>query len=321
MNRPVSWSTHLPALTLLVTIAVILWFGSPWPAPVPDGWDGQGRPIHWQSTPAGLGAALTIWLVWFALDGAWAVVERKRTLFNPLALIDEAVIAWILVRLANVGVALGLPPFLRPAAWAAGGVALAAAVALELRRQAAPSPEPPVRQPGDASDLASLSEWQRQGRRWSYWSEQRTPHRLLFATLGAVLVLGAVAIPAAPFVARLLLLVGGLLVLAVCGGGLRAVVTPRQLVLRAGYFGVPLLRLTTTTTAIVEVSVPDFDPLRDFGGWGFRRGLCGEFAGVWSFNLARAGVLVRTREGRGYLIGSDRPERLAAALNAARRAA
>ena len=107
--------------------------------------------------------------------------------------------------------------------------------------------------------------------------------------------------------------------LAVCAGGLRAVVTPRRLVLRAGYLGLPLLRLTTTE--IVDVSVPAFDPLRDFGGWGVRRGLCGELAGVWAFNLAGAGVLVRTRKGRRYLIGSDRPEPLAAALNVARGAA
>jgi hypothetical protein len=118
---------------------------------------------------------------------------------------------------------------------------------------------------------------------------------------------------------RLLLLAAGLLVLAVCSGGFRTVVTPRQLVLRAGHFGPPLLRLAMTE--ISEVAVPEFDSLRDFGGWGIRRGLFGDFAGVWAFNLASSGVLVRTSRGKRYLIGTDQPERLAAALNAARGAA
>ena len=74
-------------------------------------------------------------------------------------------------------------------------------------------------------------------------------------------------------------------------------------------------------TEIAEVAVPAFDPLRDFGGWGVRRGLFGDFAGVWAFNLANSGVLVRTSKGKRYLIGTDQPERLAAALNAARGAA
>ena len=107
-----------------------------------------------------------------------------------------------------------------------------------------------------------------------------------------------------------------LLTLAVCSGGLRTVVTPRRLVLRAGRFGPPLLRLATSD--IAEVAVPDFDPVRDFGGWGIKRGLVGPFARAWAFNFGGSGVLVRTRRGRRYLIGTDQPDRLAAALNAAR---
>jgi len=72
---------------------------------------------------------------------------------------------------------------------------------------------------------------------------------------------------------------------------------------------------------VSEVDEPDFDPVRDFGGWRIKRGLMGDFAGVWAFNLAGTGVLVRTRQGKRYLIGTDHPERLAATLNAARDAA
>lgn len=55
--------------------------------------DAQGRAIHWQWAPASLGACLTVWLVSFALDGSWAVFERRRRLFNPLSLLDEGFIA------------------------------------------------------------------------------------------------------------------------------------------------------------------------------------------------------------------------------------
>ena len=320
MNKPVRWTTHLPALALILVMLGVLWLGWPWPEPLADGFDAQGRPVHWKWAPAVPGAALTFWLVWFVFDGLWELFERNRKVFNPLSLLDEGLIAWMLVRVADFGVAHGMPPAIRVASWAAGGIALAAAVALELRRVTASSPEPDARTAEDATDLANdLSALRAPGQRWSYWSVQKVPHRLLLGTLGAFFILGAVAIPDGPLLARLLLLAGGLLVLVVCSGGLHTVVTPRRLVVRAGHFGPPLLRIATSE--IAEVAVPEFDPVRDFGGWGVRRGFMGDFAGVWAFNFAGSGVLVRTRRGKRYLIGTDHPERLAAALNAARSSA
>jgi hypothetical protein len=317
MNMRVRWTNHLPALALLLALAGVLWLGWPWPDPVADGFDALGRPIHWRWAPGSAEGAVMIWLVWFAFDGLWAAFERERRLFNPLSLVDEGLIAWILVRVSDFGVAHGMAPAVRVAAWVAGCLAFGAAVALELRRVTTPAPEPEIRKAEDVTELASeLAALEPPGQRWSYWSVQKTPHRFLFGTLGAAFVLGAFAIPDGPLWARVLFLVGGVLTLTVCGGGLRTVVTPRRLVLRAGYLGPPLLRLATSE--IAEVAVPDFDPLRDFGGWGIRRGLFGAFAGVWAFNFAASGVLVRTRQGKRYLIGTDQPERLAAALNAAR---
>jgi hypothetical protein len=147
---------------------------------------------------------------------------------------------------------------------------------------------------------------------------QKAPHRVLFGALGSSFVAGAFLIPDAPAPFRVLLLLCGLLVLTVCAGGLRTVVTPQHVVLQAA-FGLPLLRLRARE--IAHVAVPVFDPLRDLGGLGIRRGHSGELAGVWAFTLANGGVLVSTRNGRRYLIGTDEPERLAAALNAAREAA
>jgi hypothetical protein len=317
MNKSVSWANHLPALALVLLLFGVLWLGWPWPGPVADGFDAQGRPIHWRWAPGALEGAFFLWAGGFALDAVWAAFERRRRLFNPLSLVDEGLIFWILVRVVDFGVSNGMAPAVRVAAWVAGCLALAAAVALELHRVTAEAPEPEVRRAEDVTDLASeLLALEAPGQRWSYWAVQKVPHRFLFGTLGVAFILGAFVIPDGPLWARALLLVGGLPALAFCGGGLRTVVTPRRLVLRAGYLGPPLLRLATSE--IAEVAVPDFDPVRDFGGWGIKRGLFGTFAGVWAFNFASSGVLVRTRQGKRYLIGADQPDRLAAALNAAR---
>ena len=316
MNGPVPWKTHLPALALILMMIGVLALGWPWPEPIGDGFDAHGRAVHWAWPPATLGAAILLWLVFFALDGVWSMVEGRRKRFNPLSLLDEGLIAWMLVRVASAGVANGMTPAVRAWAWAAGAIALAAAGAVELHRRTA-APAPSAKTTEDVTSfVGGLSALHAPDQRWSYWSVQKPPHGLLFGILGAFFIVGGVAIPDSPVVLRLVLLAAGVLVLTVCSGGFRTLVTPRQLVLRAGHYGPPLLRLATTE--IAEVVVPEFDPVRDFGGWGIRRGLFGGFAGVWAFNLASSGVLVRTSKGKRYLIGTDQPERLAAALNAAR---
>ena len=318
MNEPIYWKTHLPALALIVILAGVVALGWPWPW-IADGFDAHGRAIHWRWSPGALGAAITVWLVFFAFDGVWGLVEGGRKRFNPLSLLDEGLIAFMLVRVADAGVAKGMSPAVRAGTWAAGGLALAAAVGLELRRVAGPSPEPDPRTAEDVTELASdLSTLQAPGHRWSYWSVQRPPHAWLIASLGAIFMIGGVAIPEVPVAMRVSFVAAGLLCLAVYSVGFCTVVTPRRLMLRAGRFGPPLLRLATTE--MVEVAVQAVSP-RDFLGWGLGLGFRGDFAGVLAFNIGRSGVLVRTRKGRRYLIGTDEPERLAAALNAARRAA
>jgi len=309
---------HAPALALMLIIGAVVWLGWPWPDPVADGFDVQGRPVHWTWPPTVVFPAAILLLVSAGVDGGWQAMERGRKRFNPLSLFDEAMIAWMLVHLAGRGEANGMPPAVRVWAWAAGAIALAAAFLLERYRPAAvPAP---TRKPQNVQDMASfvsdLSAAQAAHQRWSYWSVQRPPHQVLFGILGASFVIGGIAIPGGPFVMRLLLLVAGMVVLAVCRGGLRTVVTPSRLVLRAGRLGPSLLRLPMSE--IAEVAVPEFDPMRDFGGWGIKRGPWGQFGGVWAFNLASSGVLVRTSNGKRYLIGTDEPERLAAALSIAR---
>lgn len=93
-------------------------------------------------------------------------------------------------------------------------------------------------------------------------------------------------------------------------GGLRVTVDHQRVVVRLGIFGVRLLRLEAA--GLTEVAVQDFSPLQDFGGWGIRRG-----RGMWAFFFrGTRGVRLQTASGKKYLIGSDHPDRLAAAVRA-----
>ena len=91
--------------------------------------------------------------------------------------------------------------------------------------------------------------------------------------------------------------------------------TPEKLTVRAGIFGLPLLRLKLANVATVEVVW--FSALGDFGGWGFYRYSFSQRA--WGLFLSGGrGVIVQTKKGRRFLIGSKAPEKLAAATEAAR---
>lgn len=73
----------------------------------------------------------------------------------------------------------------------------------------------------------------------------------------------------------------------------------------------PMVRRTFRGEDIVVAEPVEYKPLRDFGGWGIKR-----TAGGTQALTARGeeGVGIRLRGGERILIGSQRPERLAAAL-------
>lgn len=57
-----------------------------------------------------------------------------------------------------------------------------------------------------------------------------------------------------------------------------------------------------------------YRPIRDYGGWGIRLGKEG-----WAYNMyGKRGVLLHLRSGKTQLIGSQRPEELAAAITRAK---
>ena len=55
----------------------------------------------------------------------------------------------------------------------------------------------------------------------------------------------------------------------------------------------------------------EYRPIVQYGGWGIRRGWSGEWA--WNVSGSR-GVRLHLRDGKRFLIGSDQPDALAAAI-------
>ncbi len=90
-----------------------------------------------------------------------------------------------------------------------------------------------------------------------------------------------------------------------------------ELYVQFGYL-FPIYRKRIPLKDIVEARIVEYRPLRDAGGWGIR---FGRFEGAPCRFLncrGRRGVLVQTQE-RSYIIGSQIPVQLHAALEEARR--
>ena len=73
---------------------------------------------------------------------------------------------------------------------------------------------------------------------------------------------------------------------------------------------VPLSRQTVLFENIVSCEVRTYRPIREYGGWGIRYGRAGK-----AYNVSgNRGVQLRLSNGKGLLIGSQRPEELAQAI-------
>ena len=92
-------------------------------------------------------------------------------------------------------------------------------------------------------------------------------------------------------------------------GGFRTTVNRANLTVKMGFMQIPLLNLKTSE--MVTAGVHSFKATRDFGGYGIRFN-----QDMQAFFLkGGSGVKVTTADGKNYLIGSDQPETLLAAVN------
>ena len=73
---------------------------------------------------------------------------------------------------------------------------------------------------------------------------------------------------------------------------------------------VPLARQTVPFRDIVSCEVRTYRPMREYGGWGVKYGRAGK-----AYNVSgNRGVQLKLSSGKGLLIGSQRPEELAQAI-------
>jgi hypothetical protein len=315
-----AWWTHLPAAACIV-INVGLLLNTQLPARVPldfeNGLLGRwGSPLDlWLSM---LGWPLLLLIGSAMLDEYYARHEQVRH-FAWASLVDELLIGLLVGKNVKMLPQLSNPePVLSgwwPVALVFAGGAVALAVLLELLRPHLPSADRVV----DVAALAKEIQPQFQpGGRWVYWEKQNPLWWRCLDILLTVLFI-AIAVDVAKESDSGWLFSAFLAMLTASGyGGLYIALTPEKLTVRAGLFGLPLLRLKLANVAKVEVVW--FSALGDFGGWGLYRYSLSQHA--WGLFLSGGrGVIVQTKKGRRFLIGSKTPEKLAAATEAARIAA
>lgn len=311
--------THLPALAVLAWAGWAL--GRAWPLPLTGPVHfGAGGAADRTGSPLGvvimlLAMSVTFLLISIGIDEAWARQETRKR-YNWLALFDEFTVSflagslvWYLPLLRQPAAAQDFP--LGPSLLIAG-MAVGLAALLEWLRPW--TPREVATEADSADDLRATLEARRAaGGRWVYWEGQNTWWmNLVVLVAGGYLVFGAViAWTVSPVVTLSNLL--PLLILLPLYGGFRVTVTAERTELRWGILGIRLLRVPTAE--IADAVVHDFSPLPDFGGVGIRVGRRGTVA---FFLRGGRGVLLTTTRGRTFLLGSDTPERLLAAIQFAR---
>ncbi|MHB9037922.1 MAG: hypothetical protein ACYC64_14790 [Armatimonadota bacterium] len=150
------------------------------------------------------------------------------------------------------------------------------------------------------------------GRQWVY-RDLQNPAWMDWAMLAtaATMVTGAVlTFSESPWVSLSLIIFAALSLLLL--GGLRMIVTSERVEVRLGFTGMRVL--TLNVDEIESVDIHQFSPLLDFGGYGIRFNL--EMKAYYF--RGNRGVKLTTTRGKQYLIGSDRPESLAAVIRIAR---
>jgi hypothetical protein len=316
--------THVVAVGLGVWMISALWGAWPLPARVPMQFGWAGEPVRWGSRWELVGVLVVVPLLLIGLglffDENWARGETRRR-FNYIALFDEVLLGFLaplcvahLSMIQRGGeMRLAMPWGMMLAAVAGAGL-LAAAIE---RGRPWRAPERRV----DAEDTSLLTsqieERARAGERWVYWETQNpvwvTALSLLFAVemLLVAVVMWVLTPTGMPWLTPVFAVLAAVMIVP-CGG-LRVSVNRREVEVRLGLLGLRLLKLRLADVDAVDLE--SFSPLADFGGWGIR---CKK--GTWAFFFTgNRGVMLRTRAGRRFVIGSDHPERLAAAISVARR--
>ena len=310
--------THIPAALLWVVMVVTFWRSWPLPDPAPVHFGGNGYPdrwgAQWEMPLVVLAVSLFAFAISIAVDEFWVRQERTKR-FNWASLIDEGFLGFLTATTIQYAEALETSPHLMRHSWAltAGLVMIPvlAAVLLEFMRPHRSSPLTQIRK--DEHHLEKeVASRQKSGQSWVYWESQNPRYVKWYLPIFGLglLALGFTSWNDNRWAASAAL-VSGVVVLFCLSGGFRLSVTQSRIRLRAGFLGIPLLKLELKD--VVDAALHDFSPLADFGGYGIRRN-----REMLAFFLqGDRGVKLTTARGKKYLIGSEHPDRLAAVLQAA----
>ncbi len=319
---------HLPAASLFLVSTALLVIGRPWPESLPMHWNGAGD-VNRYGSPwellTFLGMMLFYLLGSFVADEYWARRERERKRYNWFSLFDEVLVGLfsaIIIAYYQEYV-LGREntlPFDGPMTWSIILGAVAVAAWLEWVRPFVPKPAEPERKPEERMLDNTVVEEVRvamgASERWVY-IEGQNPWwmNLVLLVAMAALAWGTWLTWQAPD-ARWISYVEGFFVLftLVFVGGLRVYVSRTQVRVKWGLFGIPVLKLALAE--VVSVKPHDFSPIADFGGWGIRISLRSGMKGYYI--RGSRGVLMETKSGKKYLVGSDDADRLAVVIETAR---
>jgi hypothetical protein len=301
--------THLPAAAVLIALVAYSFTAGPLPseAPVHFGFSGAadryGSP--WEILGLVIGISVLFILMSVLFDELWARQEKAKS-FNWLSLFDDFFVGLM------AGTSFGYISFIQSGTgsfefpWGYlllfSGGATALAVLLDIVRPYRPYSAATVvaESPGLAEEVARRL---KEDSAFVYWDSQN-PLYVSLITIVLPLVMFVSAIITwfgVPWASIVLALVGVMLIIPY--GGQRTVVTRHQIVIRWG-LGLRVLRLDTAD--ITGAEIHEFEPLKDFGGYGIRFN-----REMRAYYLrGNRGVKITRTSGKPVLIGSDRPEAL-----------
>jgi hypothetical protein len=306
--------THLPSIAILVILVILVLTAGPLPAEAPVHFGFNGEPNRygspWEVFGITIGLSVIFILVSVLFDELWARQEKAKS-FNWLSLMDDIFVPFM------SGVSLGYLSFLKsgdasfsfPWVYALPivGGAVVLAVILDMLRPYRPYPastiteESPVLKEEITKSLKNKASF-------VYWDYQNPLYMSLVTVVLPLVMFLIAAITwfSQVWVGVVMLLVG--IMMIVPYGGQRTLVTRDQVVIRWGILGIRVLRLKMEN--ITGLSLHDFAPLKDFGGYGIR--INREMTAYYL--RGNRGVKITRTKGKAVLIGSDHPEELLSVL-------
>jgi len=308
--------THLPAVLIIIVAAVITVRALPFPDLAPVHFDISGNPdaygSPWASSLLILGLSLLYVAVSIWLDELWARQEKKKT-FNWLSLVDELAVAGVCsIQIAYASM-LAAKGTVFPFPWMELVLlcvtATGLAVFLEAQRPYRPY-QKTLTTEDTAQVKAEVEKMVESGHPLSYWESQNPAYvGFLSIIIPLIMIAGAVfSWSSLPWVSIVLAVPA--LGMFIMYGGFRTLVNRDAVTIKMGIFGIKLLQVKMRE--IDRVEVHSFAPLRDFGGYGIRFN-----SEMQAFYLrGDRGVKITCRGGKKYLLGSDRPQHLAAVISA-----